>query len=267
MTPRIAYLGPPDSYSHLAAIKLGGTHAELVPMPDFSRTIHAVDADTRAVVPIENSLEGTVNAVTDILIWEVNCFITREISLDIRHRLFALRGVEKKDIRRIVTHPQAYGPSRSYLAGVFPDARIEFADSTAQALAYIDGETAAIAGAHIKRAGIVVLDRMERLLNNTTRFVLLGDKETKSDRADKVSVVFETENKPGALNRILNILSDHNLNMTKIESRPHKSVMGRYLFLVDFAGNVADPRVADALQTVQSACVYYKYLGNYSESV
>lgn len=267
---RIAYLGPEDSFSFLAAQRFSGGGDELKEYPTITHAILSVvnGGCGAAAVPLENSTEGGVSDTLDGLIQNDGLFINYERELKIEQRLLALRGAESKDIRTIVTHKQPYGQCRETVSQMFPDAGIVFADSTsAAARAVRDKHTAAIGGVQCCRAdnGLAAFDYcMNDSPVNRTRFVLVSRDNIADAANTKTTVVFESENKPGGLVSLLKIFEKYNINMTKIESRPRKEYcLDRYLFIVNIAGNALDSKVKTALDKIREKTVYYKFLGSY----
>ena len=270
---KIAYLGPESSYSHLAAQRIAGGDDSLVAMPSFSDVFFAVRerrADM-AVLPIENSAEGNVNEVADGLIFDdakTPLFINAEFVLKIENYLIAQKTAELRRIERIVTHWQPYAQCRRALKKLLPDAAIIFSDSTSAAVAGLsDDRTAAIGGIQSVKENLQVLGTtVNDMAGNCTRFVVLSSADTVTTASDKLTVVFEAENRPGGLLKLLEIFNVFGVNMTRIESRPHKSVLGRYVFIADLSGNVLDNNTSSALELIKRSTVYFKYLGCYTAS-
>jgi prephenate dehydratase len=263
---RISYLGPVNSYSYLAAKKIMSNDDILIEYPTFIDAALAVSNDTdMAVLPIENSLEGAVGNTLDILAWECELFITKEISLEINHKLIMRKSGDFNKINKIITHSQAYGQCRKFLASRYPNAEVIYTSSTSKAVECLfDDYTAAIAGVHNLNSDLKALDGIiQNDRYNITRFVALKKAPVISPDDQKISIIFDAENKPGGLLKILNILNKHNLSMTKIESRPYKGQFGSYIFFVDFLGNIQSDNVNTALSLIKESTTFFKYLGNY----
>lgn len=263
---RVAYLGPQNTYSHLAALNMTGQDDALIEQPTLYDVLMAVgDTADAAIVPIENSIEGGVAGVLDMLVWETDLYINAESSLKIDNRLFMREGADFSKVERILTHPQAYGQCRKYLSKRYPHANIVFTDSTAQAVKSLkDNVTAAIAGAHNLTKGLICSpEDIQDNPHNITRFVLLKKTPANPEVISKISIVFEAENKPGGLFNLLEIIKENNLNMSKIESRPYKGAPGRYVFFVDFNGNLDPKTVETALNQLKQKTTFYKFLGSY----
>jgi len=267
---RIAYLGPENSFSSLAAKKVQKGGDELMPLPSFCacfRYLHEGKAD-KAVVPIENSTEGNVNEVMDELIFQNEknpVFITADLILKIEHFLIGLKGVAFEKVETIYTHWQGYGQCRSRLQEIAPNAKIVFSDSTSAAVQSVKSLThAAIGGRQaIKEEHEVYSKAVNDNLDNSTKFVVLSSDNSNCIKNDKMSIVFGVENKPGRLLKMLEILEKYKVNMTRLESRPHKTVLGKYVFFVDLGGNQSNDNVIAALEEIKRATKFYRFLGNY----
>jgi prephenate dehydratase len=272
----IAYLGPESSYSFLAAQKAAEKGDTLIGLPTFSDVFNAVrvgSADS-AVIPIENSVEGNVNEVTDCLIFgpgqspdDAPLFINAEFVLTIENYLIALKGAALEGIKTIATHWQPYAQCRQSLKKLLPNAKIAFADSTSAAVASLkDGEAAALGGKQLITEKHAALGpTVNDVEGNCTRFALLSAEDREAPENNKLTIVFEAENRPGGLLRLLEIINVFGMNMTRIESRPHKSVLGRYVFIVDLNGNILDNNTASALELIKRSTIFFKYIGNYRE--
>lgn len=270
---RIGFLGPKGTFSHEALEIYAGGAGEYEPVefgtiPDL---LYAADNGTidEAIVPIENSLEGAVNVTLDMLAGELDLKIKSEIVLKIKQNLIAKKGTFKKDIKVILSHPQALGQCRRYLAKEFPQAEIRYIYSTAGGAAEVASNGAGIAAVGSKKAaqqfGLDVLEsNIQDDESNCTRFVVLSREDSPRTGSDKTSIVFSTEDKPGSLYRILDIFNLWEINMTKIESRPAKNELGRYIFFVDVLGHRDDSDIEDALKMVKRRTSFYKFLGSYA---
>ena len=269
---RIAYLGPENSYSFLAAKRIAQNGDVLMEMPSFTDVLESVRecrADI-AVTPMENSVEGNVNEVTDCLIFgsDEPIFINGEFVFGIENFLIMRKDADPEKIRTIVTHWQPYAQCRHTLKRLLPDAKVIFADSTSAAVKSIsDSETAAIGGKQLvselyKRSDGTVNDNRE----NCTRFIVLSKNDLPDRENNKFTLIFEAENKPGGLVRLLEIINAFGMNITRLESRPHKSILGRYVFITDIAGNVLDNSTSSALELIKRNTVFFKYLGCYKEN-
>jgi len=266
---KIAYLGPENSYSFLAAKRIMKTDDMLLPYPNFLEVLDRVQNNLCdcAVVPVENSIEGAVNEVTDGLIFNRNLYINVEFSIPIDNFLIAQAQADFKKIHTIYTHWQPYGQCRNSLKTQFPNATIVFKESTSAAVTCIQNPfCAAIGGEHLCTMGLQLSDSsLNDTQSNRTRFVVVSKKNQPDITHDKFSLAFEVQNRPGALLEFLQVLNYQNLNMTHIESRPHKSELGRYIFIVDVLGNVLNTKVAYALKQIKNMTQFYKFLGSYTK--
>lgn len=269
---RIGFLGPEGTFSQQAAqiysLKKG---AELVSLASIRETLLAVQHGELdlAVIPFENSLEGSVNVVLDVLAWEVDLLIIDELILPISQNLMITPGSRWQDIEEVFTHPQSAGQCRLFLETRLPQAKLHLTNSNSEGAkqAQINGATAGAIGpeqaAEIFGLEIALRDIQDKD-NNFTRFVVVGKNPVHSTAGkNKTSIVFSTEHKPGSLSCILNIFSLWDINMSKIESRPSRGKLGTYIFFIDIEGHMTDPDVRDALTMVKRKTTFYKFLGSY----
>ena len=269
---KIGFLGPKGTFSQEALLEYVGDNktykaVEFTTIGDLLLAVQSKIVD-EAVVPMENSLEGAVNATLDMLATEVNIKIKSELTLAIRQNLLVRENTEVKDIRYILSHPQAIGQCRKYLNKNFPDAYIKYVYSTAAAAEEVakgSGDSAAIGSMAAARVyGLKVIARgIQDGNTNLTRFVVVSTEDSARTGRDKTSIVFSTEDKPGSLYRILDIFNLWDINMTRIESRPAKNQLGRYIFFIDVLGHRDDEDLADALRMVKRKTSFYKFLGSY----
>jgi prephenate dehydratase/chorismate mutase/prephenate dehydratase len=225
----------------------------------------ASGAVDRGVVPVENTLGGAVNEVTDLLI-ETPLSIVGEVRLPLRQCLMALPGTALADIRSVRSHPQALLQCRGFLArhGITPDPYHDTAGAARWLM--FDGTrgVGAIASplaARLYGLEIVAEDIADHHANET-RFVVIS-RQLHTGPADKGSIVLTTEDRSGALMQALGAFADHCVNLSRIESRPIAGRRGSYTFLIDFAGDPADDDVARALSALGAQGVSYKVLGFY----
>lgn len=263
---KIGTLGPQGSFSEKAA-KQWTKGAELVYYDDLLDVVDALmkhDVDF-VVVPIENSLEGSITLTLDLLM-EHQLKITGEVIVQIRHYLLS-KG-KKQDIRIIMSHPQGLSQCRKYIKRNFGDAEVRSTLSTSLAakLAAESNEIAAIASRESAQMyGLSILDENIQDVNeNFTRFVVIGKSTPPVSGNDKTSIIVYLEkNRPGALHEILGEFADRKIDLTKIESRPTKNNLGDYLFYIDFKGHIEDEPIKDALESVKSKVRMLKILGSY----
>jgi prephenate dehydratase len=283
---RVAYFGPEGTFTQEALIS--GTREvslEQVPLPTIYDTVMAVHNRTveRALVPIENSLEGSVNATLDALAMETeDVIILGEVVHPIRHCLIARTPLELSEIEAVVSHPQATGQCARFIRTRLPNATVLAGASTAEAVRTVaehDGAWAALGnrlaaeryGCQVLRAGV------EDVVGNETRFVWLGPVGAPPGGPGpappigpwKTAVVFWGigSEAPGWLVRCLSEFATREVNLTRIESRPRKQGLGRYMFFLDLEGRDVEPHVADALTGLRGHVEVLRVLGSFPAAV
>jgi len=268
---KIAYLGPENSFSCLAVKKyISGLEQNYAPLLcsiffDVLDNVKIGAADL-AIVPLENSTEGIVNEVTDGLIFsDTDLYINADFSIAIDNFLIYKNGSKLENINTLYSHWQPFGQCRNTIKKLLPNAKVVFENSTASAVAAIkDNASAAIGGKQLVSGNFIASDKpINDATDNRTRFAIISKYNSFCPTHTKSTITFETQNKSGALVEILSILKKHNLNMTRLESRPHKSHLGRYIFLVDIAANAHDKKTATALSLIEKKSSFYKFLGSY----
>ena len=273
MDRKIGFLGPRGTFSQQAAEKyVLNKQAQLIPYSNIAEMLVAADKCEiqEAVVPIENSIEGPVNVTLDMLAWDVDLYIQKEIIIPIEHHLMV--SGETKNISLILSHPQAIGQCRNFINKNFPNIPIEYTYSTAQAAQLVaeNKDKSGWAAIAAKKAAEefnlhILYESIQDYDGNVTRFIVLSRNPNPCEKSgSKTSIIFSTENKPGSLYRILQILNLWDINMTKIESRPVKNSLGSYIFFVDIEGSVQEPDIKDALTMIKRKTSFYKLLGSYN---
>ncbi|MEM3400094.1 MAG: prephenate dehydratase [Candidatus Micrarchaeia archaeon] len=263
---KVGFLGPVGTFSEDAGHEIFGNSVEYKPYESIDDVFEAV---VRAeidygVVPIENSVEGSVNSTLDKLM-EHEVYVVAEKTIPIRHNLVAMKGVKKEDIKVIITHPHALAQCRNYLRGM--RCRLRSVSSTAEACRQLDMTSAAIASE--RAAKIYGLDILERDVQdsefNSTRFIVIGRDKAMGRRTgkDKTSVIFSLKDEPGALYCALGEFAKRGINLTKIESRPSKKEKWEYVFFVDFEGHIEDRKCRDALTALGKRTCFLRVLGSY----
>ncbi|MDI6792969.1 MAG: prephenate dehydratase [bacterium] len=263
---RVAYLGPEATFSHLAVRKEFGNGVDAVPkesIPEVARAVEREEADY-GVVPIENSIEGSVAYTLDMLI-DSRLNICAELLLAISLNLVA--NCELKEIKTLYSHPQPLAQSRTWLRDNLPGIEyIETSSTSAAAkLAKEKSESGAIASALAAELyGLEILARhIEDKAGNYTRFLVLGNQTNPVTGDDKTSILFSITDKPGALYHITRPFAELDINLTKIESRPSRRQLWEYVFFLDFQGHVAEDKVKKALDQLKEECLFLKVLGSY----
>lgn len=268
----LGYLGPSGTFSHQAALEWSQGREEIKEFSTIYSVILAVNEGKidRAIVPIENSIDGSINTTLDTLAFDVDLFITGEYILHISENLMVKKGTKKEDIKIIASHPQPIGQCSRLLTHEFADTKIEFTDSTAAAAKMVcegDGSISCIGSpnsAKLYDLEILYADCGDDV-NNSTRFVIIEKQPCKTvTDHDKSSIVFAIDNKPGSLYAAIELLAKEKINMTKIESRPMKDKLGKYVFFIDIDGNIDDADIYFALDKVRQNTYFYKFLGSYS---
>ncbi len=267
----IGFMGPQGTFSHEAveAYAQDGTYTlkDYCSIPEVLNALKNSDIED-AIVPIENSLEGAINVTMDFLAKEDGVYIIGELILPVNLNLLTKAGTTVEDIAVILSHPQPLGQCRDYLNKHFPNTIQLEEISTSKAakrVAESDGTYAAVASnISAKVYGLEILaSNVQDAQNNHTRFVIVSKAMQKRTGNDKTSIAFSTDNKPGSLYRILDIFSLWDINMTRIESRPAKNVLGQYIFFVDIDGHIEDQDVCDALTMIQRKTSFYRFIGSY----
>lgn len=265
--PKVAFLGPEATFSHIASQHYFGTSAQFVPVETIVDVFEEVSSERAhfGVVPIENSIEGVVATTLDA-IYEYGLKVCGEIYEAISHHLMNQTG-KLEDIKKILSHPQAIAQCRKWLRKKLPSVPIETVSSTAFAAkwAAVDETVAAIAS--LMAAKIyhlqIVAKNIEDLRGNSTRFWIIGKIEMPPSGEDKTSLIFSVADKPGALFEVLKCFAERKINLTKIESRPSKNEPWKYIFFLDCEGHIKDPEVADCLEEMQKYCIQVVWLGSY----
>ncbi len=267
---RYAFLGPAGTFTEEALLSLGIDGVEPVPCVSIEEVFEAVErgqADA-GIVPIENSVEGSVNATLDALAFDTSLEIQSELVMDIHHALITAPGADLAGVRTIVSHPQATGQCRRWLARNLPGRTVIAANSTAEAVQRaVADETVAAVGTRLAAdlyGGEVREPAIEDYAGNQTRFVVIGRGIRPRTGDDKTSLaLFLKADKPGALLMILSEFAYAEISLTKIQSRPTKRQLGDYMFFVDFHGHVEDAHVRTALDCLRLKLREVKVLGSY----
>lgn len=266
---KVAFLGPEGTFTHLAALKRFGRDALYIPARSIPEVFSLVEKGEviLGVVPIENSTEGVVNYTLDMFMTSpLN--IIGEIIIPISHNLIARDDV--KEIKKIYSHPQAFGQCKEYLEKNFPGVDLIETNSTAKAveMASKDDESAAI-GSEIAAEKFnlkIIASRIEDDPNNRTRFLVIGrNNENRYSGKDKTMVMFSTAHKPGALFNALRCFAENSVNLTMIQSRPSREVLWEFVFFVEFQGHREEEHVKKALEALREVVWSYRIIGSYPE--
>jgi prephenate dehydratase len=263
----VGVLGPEGSYSEMAALALGHPEGALCYFPtieDVARDLIERRLDC-GVIPLENSIEGSVGATLDVLL-TLPVEIVREIVFPIRHYLAAREGA---DIHVVYSHWQAIAQCNAFLRAFGREVVAVSSTSQAARMASENGRAAAIASSRAAERyhlQIVQAD-IQDVQDNVTRFVVIARRGRRAEAHEgtKTSIVLELKrNRPGALYEVLHVFAERQLNLTKIESRPAKRSLGEYVFYIDLEGNASDAVVINAFDALQSHVSRLKLLGSYT---
>ena len=274
---KLLFLGPNGSYSDFAKNKFIDKfdfNCVCTNLKSISAVIKALkdenSEDIAAVIPIENSIEGIVRETLDNLssLKKEGIKILAETTMNVDHALIGYGS--KKDIKVIRSHPQALAQCKQYIHANFPDSLIEEATlSTSAAIKSLTDKDKTIAAiGSIDCAQMYDAPIIEKNINdeenNKTRFILLGKFLSPQTGNDKTSITFSTENKAGALSKILTILDSYNINMSYIDSRPSKKELGEYVFYIDFEGHIMDEKIQMAFADIKPLVKMFYVIGSYS---
>jgi prephenate dehydratase len=272
---KLAYLGPDGSNSFEAMKEYIKKEAkidyQMHPCTTIESAISAVveDEADEAIVPLENSVEGSVNVTLDMLASHSPLLVVGELVLPIAYQLLASPISKKGNTQTIASHPQAIAQCRHYLRQNYPDAKIIPTHSTSEAAKLCkesEGEILAIANASAGELFLLkTLDHdIQDVANNSTRFVVLSKRDKLGHPTQKLSLMFSVEHKPGTLFEALEVFKICGLNLTKIESRPSKKNLGEYIFFVDILADKNDLGAQKALAMLHNKTIQHKILGFYS---
>lgn len=267
----VSYYGDAGSFSEEASLSFFGD-ALLIPCKRFRNVFENVQnrVSEFGVIPVENSLEGSVGEVYDLL-REFNVMIYGELQLRISHCLITLHGVELRDIKYVYSHPQALAQCSRFLSSL--NAELIPYHSTASSIKLIKEksllDSAAIGSLRAAEIyGMKVLVRgIEDNHNNFTRFLVISLKDHEPTGNDKTSIIFGLPHIPGSLYSALGEFAIREINLTKIESRPSKEKTWEYIFFIDFEGHRLDSKCLEALESLSKKVPYIKVLGSYPRAV
>ena len=274
MTTSIAYLGPRGTFTEAALLQMPiSEHAELIPAESVNDALQLVrtGAAIGALVPIENSVEGSVPTTLDELSHGDILEIVDEIAIPVQFALLVRPGTQIPDIKRVSTHPHAHAQCLEWLRENLPSAHVLPALSTAAAAAELTDDAhyqaAICSSAAATHYGLEILrDGIGDNEAAWTRFVLVrkpGHAHSSTGHDKTTLSLFMHEDHPGALLEILTEFAVRGVNLTRIESRPTKKQLGDYFFSIDCEGHIDDERVGEALKGLHRICADVKFLGSY----
>jgi prephenate dehydratase len=271
---RTAFLGPRGTFSEEAAVAYAGADGEFLAFSTIPALTAAVETGLAesAVLPIENSIEGSISTTLDLLIHETSLRICAEVVVPVRMFLVTAPGANLSDIKVVTSTPEAIGQCRRFLDRCLPNVEQRAALSTAAAVQEVSsGSDLTIAAIGPKRSaelysGHVLAHDIQDVHTNVTRFVALAQEDAKPTGKDKTSIGFMVKkNIPGALHEILTAFAEETIQLTKVESRPTKAWLGDYVFLIDFEGHREDPQIARALARAEERSSLLKIFGSYPQ--
>jgi len=272
---RIAYLGPPGTFSEEAVARCDLARGdEPVPHPTFAAAYRALkngEVDG-ALLPIENSIEGSVGTNLDLLVHDPGPLIRRELLLPVRQHLLVRPGTTLEQVKRVLSHPQPIGQCSRFLHERLPNASLEPTHSTAEAARKVaagEPDAAAIGSRKAaERFGLAVLaDSIQDVDENVTRFVLLAQADEAATGRDRTSIAFTLDrDRPGGLYEVLGEFARRGINLSKVESRPMKEALGHYVFFIDFERHRLEPEAAAALAGVRGLVHRLYLLGSYPQA-
>lgn len=271
---KVAFQGERGAYSEAAAVAFFGENVALMPCPDFDAVFEAVTRQqaNRGVLPVENSLAGSIHRNYDLLL-RYDLSIVGEIQIPIAHQLIALPGVTLAQVKKVYSHPQALAQCEHSITRLLPHAERIATYDTAGSIKMIKEQNitdgaglASRRAASIYQMNILHAD-MQDNSENYTRFVVVAPQPIVPQGESKTSIVFSMENVPGSLFKSLAVFALRDIDLTKIESRPLQGKRWQYFFYIDFIGSLHEERCRNALNHLQEITTFFKILGSYPRRV
>ena len=265
----VAYLGPEATFSNLAGVKYFGHSANYKPVETIDEVFAEVEKGRvqYGIVPVENSIEGAVFSTLDSFM-KYKTKICGEMQLAISHHLVCRSG-NIDDIQTVASHSQPLAQCRDWLRKHLPSIPTlpVFSSGLAAQMAADNPNIGAIASSlAISTYDLqVVVKGIEDYQGNTTRFLIIGQESPSSSGKDRTSLLIGLMDKPGCLNAILSILSEEDINLAKIESRPIKGKQWKYLFFLDMIGHINDDNIQKGCNRIKGECSYFEWLGSYPQ--
>ncbi|MDD4860133.1 MAG: prephenate dehydratase [Dehalococcoidales bacterium] len=264
----VAFQGESGAYAEEAAFQFFGSAIQVRPCDSLESVFKAVETGEArfGVVPVENSLEGIISRVYDLML-ESKLRVCGETELRVSHCLISVSEASLDTIKRVYSHPQALAQSRKFLKHL--NAELVPTDNTATSVRLVkekgSPQNAAIGSARAAEIhGMKIIAReIEDNPNNFTRFFILSQQDAPKSGNDKTSIVFSTKDRPGALQEALKVFASRNINLTKLESRPTRQKPWEYNFYLDFSGHREDTLTREALQELEASSIFVKVLGSY----
>jgi chorismate mutase/prephenate dehydratase len=266
----VAFLGPEATFSHLAGVKYFGHSAEYKPLESIDDVFAEVEKGRTqyGIVPVENSIEGAVFSTLDCFM-KYKVQICGEVRLEISHNLVCRSG-NMNDIQTVASHSQPLAQCRQWLRRHLPSVPTlpVFSTGVAAQMAANNPNIGAVASSlAIKTYELqVVVKGIEDYRGNTTRFLVIGRSAPSASGRDRTSLLIGLMDRPGALNEILTVLSEEEINLAKIESRPIKGKQWKYLFFLDMMGHINEEKIHRGCERLSTLCSYFEWLGSYPQS-
>ncbi len=267
----VAFQGEIGAYSEDAAFQFFGSSVQVKPCKSLNDVFKAVEQDETnlGIVPIENSLEGSISLVYDLLL-DSSLKVCGEMELRVVHCLIASPETRLDMVKKVYSHPQALGQCQAFLrhlnCELIPTYDTAGSVKMIKDNGIIDGAAIASARAAEIYGMKIIAKGIEDNPNNFTRFFILAKQDSPPTGNDKTSIVFSVKHEPGALYRFLKELADRHINMTKIESRPTRQKPWEYNFYLDFEGHQEDKASQEALESLKNASTFVKVLGSYPKT-
>ncbi|MEM1539798.1 MAG: prephenate dehydratase [Candidatus Bathyarchaeia archaeon] len=269
---KVAFQGEVGAYSEAAVYKHFGTKVQPIPCKSFQEVFSKVDTGlvNFGVLPIENSIEGSVNQVYDLLLTH-NLMICGEVVVKIEHCLIGNPNSDLIHIKKVYSHPQALAQCSDYLerlrCEVIPTYDTAGSVKIVKERGLID-EAAIASEKAAEIYGMKILARdISNYPDNYTRFVIISRMDAPPSGNDKTSIIFSVKHVPGALYEALGVFAKREINLTKVESRPTRKKPWEYVFYLDFEGHRIEARCADALKELQDKTLFVKVLGSFPKVV
>ncbi len=271
----IGYLGPPGTFCEMALLKYCRKNDRKLPFSTIEEIAWKTNNDKidRGILPLENSLAGSVNITHNVLLEMEDIRIVAEIVIPIIHNLMAVTGTEINQVKKILSHPQAIKQSAKFIRNHLSEPDIVYTDSTAKAAEIAKrNKDYAMIGSRLsgKKYGLnILVHNIQDYSDNYTRFIVISHKSRKFKKQEieyKTSLICTPEkNTPGVLHDMLAEFAVRKINLSRIESRPTKKKLGEYIFYIDIDGHRKDNQIQEALTGVKSKSGYFKILGSYKK--
>jgi len=266
---RIGYLGPEGSFSHMAAMRKFGVSVEYIPLTDIRAVFEEVGREhiNLGMVPIENSIGGGVIDTMDAFV-NTSINIVAEVLIEVHHNLLANCPPDK--ITAIASKPEVFAQCRNWLSRSFRKVDLIPVASSAKAAEKASKEPGVAAIGSALAAELyglkIIFSNIEDYTGNTTRFFVIGKGHPKPTGNDKTALMFTTAHRAGALVEVLNVLGEHGINMTYINTRPSKRRNWEYYFFVDCEGHIDEPNIKDAVEQARQHCLELHVLGSFPKA-